>query len=145
MSKRLVGVDKGLSNQGGLFDTGFGEGAFDVSLGLRQCFSREITASRLDRYRVAAELSRLTKSTISKEMLDKFTGSDPAYGMRAEVLTAFCAILGTLEPFSYLLEPLGCDVLTEADKDLVELARLQEQEKAIQMKIMSIRQKRNLK
>lgn len=145
MSNRTAKRDKGLSMQQGLFDTGLSEGALDISLGLRQCLSRAISACARDRYHIAAEISRLCQTNFSKDMLDKYTSSNPEYGIRAEILTAFCHVTGTLEPYRYLLEPLGSDVLNPEDKDLIELARLQEQERIIQTKIMSIRQKRGLK
>lgn len=145
MSKRVHGRDKTLSAQQGLFDTGLSEGALDIGLGLRQCLSRTIGESGLDRYRVAAEVSRLTGSTVSKEMLDKYTSSNPDYCIKAEILPAVCHVLGSLEPFRYLLEPLGSDVLNPEDKDLIELARLQEEERRIQSKILQIRAKRGLK
>ena len=145
MSNRTAKRDKGLSMQQGLFDNGLSEGALDISLGLRQCLSRSISSCGRDRYHIAAEISRLTRTSFSKDMLDKYTSSNPEYGIRAEVLTAFCHVTATLEPYRYLLEPLGSDVLNPEDKDLIELARLQEQERVIQSKIMTIRQKRGLK
>lgn len=145
MAKIAAGKDKALSGQRGLFDSGLSEGALDIGLGLRQCLSRTITESRLDRYFIAAEISRLTKSTVSKEMLDKYTSSNPDYCIRCEILTAFCQVVGSLEPFRYLLEPLGSDVLNPEDKDLIEMARLQEEERKIQTRIMQIRAKRGLK
>lgn len=145
MSKKITGKDRRLSGQQGLFDTGMAEGALDIGLGLRQCLSRAISESGLDRYRISSEISRLTRSTISKEMLDKYTSSNPDYCIKSETLAAFCHVTGTLEPFRYLLEPLGSDVLNPEDRDLIELARLQEQERIIQTKILSIRQKRGLK
>ncbi|HEY3309878.1 MAG TPA: hypothetical protein VGJ93_15610 [Desulfuromonadaceae bacterium] len=145
MAKISAAKDKALSGQHGLFDSGLLEGAFDIGLGLRQCLSRAISESGLDRYYIAAEISRLTKSTVSKDMLDKYTSSNPDYCIRCEILTAFCHVVGSLEPFRYLLEPLGSDALKPEDKDLIELARLQEDERRIQGKIMQIRAKRGLK
>lgn len=145
MAKISTVKDKGLSGQRDLFDSGLSEGALDIGLGLRQCLSRAISDCKLDRYSIAAEISRLTKSTVSKEMLDKYTSSNPDYCIRCEILTAFCYVVGSFEPFRYLLEPLGSDVLKPEDKDLIELARLQEEERLIQGRIMQIRAKRGLK
>jgi hypothetical protein len=145
MSKRNQKLDERLSAQTSLFDTEPPEGMFDVSLGFRQCLSRTIHGSGKDRYHISAEVSRLTRSSISKDMLDKYTGSDTAYGMRAEVLPAVCHSLGSLEPFRYLLDPLGSDVLNPEDRDLVRLARLEEDKRRIDMEIMSLRQKRGIR
>lgn len=144
MSKRKQQKGYSSSGQQGLFDTGLEEGALDISLGFRQCLSRTISASGKDRYHIAAEVSRLTKSNFSKDMLDKYTGSDASYGIRAEVLTALCYVLGSMEPFRYLLEPLDADVLNPEDKDMVKLARLQEKRKEIDLEIMELSRKRGL-
>jgi hypothetical protein len=145
MANRKAHVDKGLSMQPALFDNNTAEGALDIDLGFRQCLSRSMSGCGKDRYQIAAEMSRLMKATISKEMLDKYAASDPANGMKAAALTAFCFVSGTFEPFRYLLEPLDADVLHPEDKDLVELARLTEQQRSIEQRILIIRSKRGIK
>lgn len=145
MSKRNAKITDGLSMQQELFSCGKEEGALDIDLGHRQCLSRAMQNSGKDRYQIAAEMSRLMATTISKEMLDKYAASDPHNGMRAVMLTAFCFVCGTFEPFQYLLEPLGSDVLNPQDRDLIELARLLEQQKVIETQIMQLRSKRGLK
>lgn len=144
MSKRRLQTGYGASAQQALFDTGVEEGALDISLGFRQCLSRTLSACGKDRYHVAAEVSRLTRTNFSKDMLDKYTSSAAEYGMRAEVLTALCYVAGSMEPFRYLLEPLDADVLLPEDRDLVELARLHEQKKTLDTRIMEISRKRGL-
>ncbi len=114
----------------------------DVALGFKQSLSRAIAGCGKDRYLIAAEISRATQRDVSKEMLDKYTSSDAAYRLPAEVLPAFCHVTGSLEPFRYLLDPLGSDVLNPDDRDLIELARLQEQQKAIETKIMGYSESR---
>lgn len=145
MSNRARKADKGMSGQPVLFDSELSEGMLDVSLGFKQCLSRAISISGKDRYQIGAEISRATQRDISREMLDKYTSSDPAYRLPAEILPAFCHVTVTLEPFRYLLDPLGSDVLNPADKDLIELARLQEEERKIQTRIMQIRVNRGIK
>lgn len=144
MSKRKQQAGYSTSAQQNLFDTVMEEGAFDISLGFRQCLSRSISTCGKDRYHVSAEVSRLTRSNFSKDMLDKYTSSDASYAIRAEVLTALCYVTGSMEPFRYLLEPLEADVLMPEDRDLVELARLHEQKKSLDTRIMEISRKRGL-
>lgn len=134
-----------ISAQPDLFDTSLAEGTFDISLGFRQTLSRAIHNCGKDRFHVAAEVARLTSSNFSKDMLDKYTSSAPEYGIRAEVLTALCHVIGSMEPFRYLLEPLDADVLNPEDKDLVRLARLTEQRLTIDNEINQLRSKRGLK
>lgn len=141
MSKRTTKTDSRLSSQRDLFDTGMEEGALEISLGFRQCLSRSIHGCGKDRYLVAAEVSRLTKSNFSKDMLDKYTSSDPAYGLRAEVLTALCQVIGNMEPFRYLLEPLGYDLIGPDDAKFLKLAKLEEQRRALDLEIQQLRSK----
>lgn len=143
MSKKHHGIDMTVSSQMALIDTGLAEGSLDLCLGLKQLLSSQI--HKIDRYLVAAYVSRATRKEITKEMLDKYLSSNPDYQPSALLVTAIAAITGNLKAFQYLLEPLGSDVLDPADRDLIELARLQEQVKAIETKIMTIRQRRNLK
>ncbi|HAM41249.1 MAG TPA: hypothetical protein DCP69_07890 [Candidatus Omnitrophica bacterium] len=143
MSKRMTKIDRALSTQQGLFDTTLAEGSLDMLLGLKQLMSREMNGS--DRYLVAAQISRLTGRDLSKEMLDKYVASDAAYRPPADMLVAFCHVVSSVRVFRYLLEPLGRDVLEPEDKDLVDLARLQEQHRDIESKMLEIRRKRGLK
>jgi hypothetical protein len=128
-----------------LFDGGKEEGALDIDLGHRQCLSRAMQASGKDRYQIAAEMSRLMATTISKEMLDKYAASDPHNGMRAVMLTAFCFVTGTMEPFSYLLEPLDAEVITSGDMKWMKLARLEEQRRRLDLEIQQTRSQCGIK
>lgn len=145
MSKAHRKIDRSISGQPELFDTTLPEGSFDLLLGLKQLMSREMTACGVDRYLISAQVSRLTGRDISKEMLDKYVSSDMAYRPPADMLVAFCHVVGSFGVFSYLLEPLDADVLHPEDKDLVELARLTEQRMTIDNRIMQLRTKRGLK
>ncbi len=144
MAKRSTKTDTQAAMLPGLFDSVTVEGALDIDLGHRQCLSRAMSACGKDRYQIASEMSRLMKTAISKEMLDKYAASDPANGIRAAALTAFCFVTDTFEPFQYLLEPLHSDVLNPQDRDLIRLARLQEQKRVIEQEMQQIQAKRGL-
>lgn len=146
MAKRTTKITMGMSMQQELFSGGMQEGALDIDLGFRQCLARAMgNGVNKDRYEIAAKMSRLMQSSISKETLDKYAASDPANGLRAAALTALCYVCGTFEPFQYLLEPLGSDVLNPQDRDLIRLARLQEQKRIIEQEMQQIQSKRGLK
>ncbi|WP_298434466.1 hypothetical protein [Geobacter sp.] len=134
-----------MSAQQGLFDTGLSEGALDISLGFRQGLARAITACGMNRYHIAAEISRLTQSNLSKDMLDKYTSSDLSYGIRAEIIPAFCHVTRQMDTVRQMVDPLGADVVNPEDRDLLELARLLEEQKKIDARIMAIRAKRGIK
>jgi len=143
MSKRTLKVDSSLSKQQALFDTDLAEGGLDIVLGLKQLLSRLLQG--FDRYLVAAQISKATLKDISKDSLDKLLSSNPDYQPSAVQVVAICKIVDSLEPFRYLLDPLDSDVLNPEDRDLIELARLQEQERVIKAKMDQIRAKRGLK
>lgn len=145
MSNHHRKSDPALSGQGSLFDTGMAEGALDVALGFRQCLSRAMHSCGKDRYQISAEVSRLMRRDLSKEMLDKVCGSDPAYALRAEALTALCHVIGTLDPIRYLVDPLGADVVNPEDRDLIRLARLEDQIRNLTMESNAIKAKRGMR
>ncbi len=144
MANRKASVDSSISKQQALFDTGPAEGSLDIVLGLKQLLSRMLKG--YDRYLVAAQISKATLKEISKDSLDKILSSDPAYQPSFVQVVAICSIVGNnLEPFKYGMEPLGGDVLYPEDRDLVEMVRLQEQERVIKARMAEILAKRGLK
>lgn len=143
MAKPHGTIDTRISKQQGLFDNGIEEGAFDIALGLKQTLARDLKG--FDRYLVAAQISKAMLKDISKDSLDKKLSSDPAYQPGLIETAVICKITGSLEPFRYVLEYLGSDVLNPEDRDLIDLARLQEQERIIKTRIDAIRAKRGLK
>ncbi|NJD91564.1 MAG: hypothetical protein FIA91_08635 [Geobacter sp.] len=144
MANRKASLDSSISKQQGLFDTGPAEGSLDIVLGLKQLLSRMLRG--YDRYLVAAQISKTTLKEISKDSLDKMLSSDPAYQPSAIQVLAICKICGdNLEPFQYLLEPLGASVLSAEDHDLVEMARLQEEERKIKARLNVLMAKRGMK
>lgn len=143
MAKRTLKVDNSVSKQQALFDTDLAEGSLDIVLGLKQLLSRLLQG--YDRYLVAAQISKATLKDISKDSLDKLLSSNPDYQPSAVQVVAIAKIVDSLEPFRYLLEPLDSDVLNPEDRDLIDLARLQEQERIIKAKMDQIRAKRGLK
>lgn len=145
MANRTAKITKGLSMQPELFSSGRGEGELDIDLGHRLVISRAMTNCGKDRYQIAGEMSRLMKTTISKEMLDKYSASDSANGMRGVMLTAFCEVTGTFEPIRYLLEPLGADVLTPEDMPLIEWARLTRQRESIDRRLQELESKNGIR
>jgi hypothetical protein len=143
MANRHHQNDTCISKQQTLFDTGLEEGSFDICLGLKHTLSRDLKG--FDRYLVAAQISKAMLKDVSKDTLDKKISSDPSYQPGIIETAVICKITGSLEPFRYVLEHLGSDVLDPADRDLIELARLQEQERSIKARMDAIRSKRGLK
>ncbi len=143
MAKQHGAIDGSVSKQQALFDNGIEEASFDIVLGLKQALSRDLKG--FDRYLVAAQISKAMLKDISKDTLDKKLSSNPDYQPGLIETAVICKITGSLEPFRYVLEYLDSDVLNPEDRDLIELARLQEQERIIKGKMDVIRAKRGLK
>jgi len=144
MSKNRGRKDTVVSGQLALLDTGLTEGSYDLGLGFKQLLSNELR--NLDRWTIAAQLSKSTGVEISKDTLDKRLSADPSYQMYAIHLPPLSALMSNnLKPFQYLLQPLGSDVLNPEDRDLIELARIQEQLRILEAEKMRIITKRGLK
>lgn len=141
MAKIKPQIDTSMEMLPGLFDSATAEGALDIDLGLRQCFSRvmhNMHALGKDRYQIAAEMSRLMKSNVTKEMLDKYAASDQGNAMKVNMLAAFCFVCNTFEPMQYLLKALGSDVLRPEDCSVLEWARLKRESKSIDQRIKQL-------
>lgn len=145
MANRKTKITQGMSMQQELFSTGLDEGALDIDLGHRQVLSRAMSNCGKDRYQISAEMSRLMKATITKEMLDKYAASDTANGIRGAMLTAFCMVTGTFEPIRYLLEPLGADILPPEDQPLIEWARLTRERENIERRLHELEAKNGIR
>lgn len=145
MAKRTAKISRGMAAQQELFSVGMAEGELDIDLGHRQVLSRAMSDSGKDRYQIAAEMSRLMKASITKEMLDKYAASDPANGIRGAMLTAFCMVTNTFEPIRYLLEPLGADILPPEDQPLIEWARLTRERETIERRLQEIEAKNGIR
>jgi hypothetical protein len=145
MSKSKKVLHSGLSNQGGLFDTEIVEGALDVDFALRDALTKALSACRESRYQVAAKISELTRHNVSKDMLDKYTSSNPDYDLKAKDLAAFCAVTGSLEPIKAILGPLGCDVATPEDNKLLRLAKKTQELRRMMAEIESLEKETGVK
>jgi hypothetical protein len=135
MSIKRKNLHTVLSGQGGLFDTAISEGALDLSLPFRDALSKALSACKESRYQVAGKISELTKRNISKDMLDKYTSSNPDYEFKAVDLPAFCAVTHTIEPFRVLVISLDCDVVNPEDSKHLKLAKLLQQQKSLAIEI----------
>ncbi len=145
MSNKRKDLNKSLSAQPRLFDTEIIEGSLDVSLPFRDCLTQILRKCRESRYGVAAKISEFVGRNISKDMLDKYTSSNPDYGLRAENLPAFCKATGSMEPFKILLAPLGYEVMGPEECQLVRLARLTKQRLEIDAEIARLEKTAGIK
>jgi len=141
MSKRKKALHIGPSAQGRLFDSSpaITEGELDMSMAFRDSLSKALRGCRESRWQIAARISEAVGRNISKDMLDKYTSSNSEYGYRAEDLTAFCLVTGTLEPFRTLLSPLSSEVIDPEESKLVRLARLERKSAELEGEMAKLR------
>jgi len=134
-----------MSAQQTLFDKDLAEGCLDVSMAFRSSLSKAISNLKFSRWQIAARISELTNRNISKDMLGKYTSSNLDYALRAEDLTAICQVTGTIEPLQILVDPLGYEIISPEDSDLVTLARLEQKRAQIEIEMSEIRRRRGMK
>lgn len=104
-------------------------GLHDLDVLLREALSDALKHSDLDRYGVAAEMSRLTGRDISKHMLDAYTAESRTdhnfpfrYGAAFEVATnSYCLT-------NLLAKTRGCKVLVGEEALLAEFGRIEQME-----------------
>ena len=146
MPKKNNYFNKVMSGQGLLFEELIiSEKALDVSLVFRDALSKALRRCKESRWQVAAKISELTGRNISKDMLDKYTSSNPDYGFRAEDLPAFCVVTKTIEPFRVLLEPLCCEVSDPEESKLVKLARLEQKKTRLEIEVARLKAELGIK
>lgn len=95
-----------------------------------------IRACKLDRYEIAAKISKLTGHETSKAMLDKYTSkSSRAHNMPACVAAALCVVTKNRRPLAILAAPSGGFVAGPEEAKQLELVRLRASKKALDAKI----------
>jgi len=117
-------------NQLSLLDSKIIEGHLaDVPHLVRAELVSAVRRCPLSRYQIAARISELMKSDVSKIMLDKYT-SKSADGHRfpAELIPAFCIVTGTLELLKVFAGPTGCSFAGPEETEELEIVRLEELE-----------------
>lgn len=107
-------------------------GMLDLDIALRDALTDGIKHSDLDRWAVAAEMSRLTGRNISKYMLDAYTGeSREDHNFPFRYAAAFEQATSSYCLTQLLARSRGCKVLVGEEALLAELGRLEQMEAEI--------------
>lgn len=115
--------------------------SLNVDLRLREAIAQAIKDSPLSRYQIAAHMSELVGTEISKTMIDSWTAESREGVNRfpACYLPAFCHVVGSIESMKILADLVGCFVIQGQEALLIELSKvksqkikLNEREKAIE-------------
>lgn len=120
-------------------------GSLDISLAVRDVLADMLAgASRdrqpLDRFQVAAELSRLTGREISRHMLDRYAApSTEDWRLPLELLPALVLVTGNFRLLEMVAEKCGCKILRGSEAMLTELGGLLMQQETARDRIEFIK------
>lgn len=126
---------RGLVDQGDLLP-----GSLNVHRALREALSEAIAGCPLSRHQIADQLSDLVGRSITKYMLDNYTGSKESYRFPAELLPAFCAIVGSTRPLELLAEATGGMVLSRRERLFVKLIQVERQKSRLDQSAQALRE-----
>lgn len=103
-------------------------GSLNIDAILREMINHSLKRSKLDRYRVAADMSRLIGKDISKAMLDAFSSeSKEGHRFPAAYLAAFVVVTGDVSILAMLCQKVGGFFVPGENVLALQLARLQEE------------------
>lgn len=99
-------------------------GALDLNAHMRELLNEAIAASGLDRETVAALVTPLAGRPISKAQIDSWTGATRPNRFPADLVPAFCAVLGNTILLQGLAEAVGCTIVEGYSMQLARLGQL---------------------
>lgn len=117
-------------------------GALDIAHAVRDVLVDMLAAAKLaelDRFDVAASVSRLSSRSMTKDMLDQYCANS-ADGKRfpLEALPALTVVTGDYRLLEFIAECCGCRILRGEEAMVAELGALAMQEKAIKDRLKHI-------
>jgi len=136
MSKSKKDLAMAMSGQQSFLDKLKPEpGDLNISLRIRDAISQALRKSKLSRYQIAALMSELTGSDISKTMLDAYSADSKEYHrFPLEWVPAFIRATGDEAILKAVAEAAGCQVVSGDEAVYAEIARLERQEEEIRRK-----------
>lgn len=103
-------------------------GGMNIDRAFREAISEALKQSPLSRYQVAARMSELTDSDITKTMLDSWTAeSKDQHRFPAIFLPAFCEATGCNNPLQMLGKLVGVFVLPGPEALRAEIHKIEEE------------------
>ena len=103
-------------------------GSFDIDRRFREAISLALKRCPLSRYQVAARMSELCDTDITKTMLDSWTAeSKEMHRFPAIFLPAFCEAVGQSDPLKLIGDPVGVFILPGPEALRAEIQRLEEE------------------
>jgi len=116
-------------------------GSFDLSLRIREMLTAALKGCTLSRYEVAARMSELVGTEITKTQLDSWTAeSKEGHRFPAEYLPAFCYVTGNREILRVMAEMVNCHLVESREALLAELGSINQAKRELSRKEKAIRQ-----
>lgn len=147
-------IDHGRENTLSLFDTvvstyyetivtsvkSMEAGSMNISGQLRNLISEGLKQSTLSRWEVAAKMSELLDTEITKSQLDSWTAeSKEAHRFPAEYLPAYCQVTGYKEPIRLIAEFTEGHYLENKEALLADLGRIDQMKRDLSEREKKIR------
>jgi hypothetical protein len=108
-------------------------GSFNIHPQIKSIITQTLKGCSLSRYQVAAGMSELLGTEITKFMLDTWTAeSKEDHRFPLEFAPAFCRAAGDYTLIRFVCEQAGCYLIEGEDILLTEKGRLQKMKKEIQ-------------
>jgi len=103
-------------------------GSFDIDHQFRAAISEALRWSPLSRYQIAARMSELTDTDITKTMLDSWTAEAKVqHRFPAIYLPAFCEAVGCNDPLKMIGKLVGMFILPGPEALRAEIQRIDEE------------------
>jgi hypothetical protein len=116
-------------------------GSYDISNQLRNILSNGLKQCQLSRWEVAAKMSELIDTEITKSQLDSWTAeSKEGHRFPAEYLPAFCQVTSYYEPLRIMAELIGCHLLESKEALLADLGKIDQMKRNLLKREKEIRQ-----
>jgi len=115
-------------------------GSFNISVQLRNVLSEGLKYSTLSRHQVAARMSELTGTEITKSQLDSWTAESKEYHrFPAEYLPAFIHVTGYKKPLKIMAKMIQCYLLESEEALLAELGKIDQVKKDLTRREKTVR------
>lgn len=150
MARRKKKCEEPDPNQPTLFDFGLGlsvdevatqPGSFNISSQIRAELSEGLRRSGFSRFEVAARMSELIDTEITKSQLDSWTAESKEYHrFPAEYLPAFCYVTGHKEPLRLIAKLVQCHLLESKEALLAEIGRIDQAKRDLTRREKAVRE-----
>ncbi len=124
-----------------LKETALQPGSFNISNQLRGELSEGLRRSGMSRFEIAAKMSELVGTEITKSQLDSWTAESKEYHrFPAEYLPAFCQVTGHKDLLRMMVKLIHCYLLESEEALLAELGRIDQTKRDLMKREKAVRE-----